>query len=561
MIQGAVKDPTEHLWERLTDKVGGPARRRVVLLLGAVLSLQSADAGTVGAVGVQLEKAFRIGNTELGLLITVTSLVGALMALPVGVLADRSNRARLLSLSTALWALSMVAGGVSSSYVMLLCTRLALGLVTAAAAPLTASLTGDLFPAKERSRIYGMVLTGELLGAGVGLVVSSDIADVAGWRAPFFMLGAASAALCYALYRLLPEPARGGQSWLRLGAEEILAADDVQGEASTTGESVTAPSAPGRGVSSPARTADNELRRRAQRRPDIDARPGLVVKEDPSKMSLGRAARYIVSIPSNLVLIATSVLGYFFLAGLRSFAVIFTESHYEVSQAAVSFILIPIGVGAVVGTITGGRYVDALIQRDKIDARIFVPGICFVAASAVFIPALVSTALFISMPLYSAAAAFLTAPNPALDAARLDVVPSLLWGRGEAVRTFARSILEAFAPLSFGYLSSVFGGRHASFGSNANTRASANRASLAESHGLEYTFLIMLVPLLISGIVLILARRTYLRDVVTADQSDRVTWRAPQNPPLRAGAAQRRVCRDAKGVIAVVQRYARGKDI
>ena len=60
----------------------------------------------------------------------------------------------------------MAASGLTTDYGALLVTRLALGTVIAAAGPAVASLTGDLFPASERSRIYGMVLTGELLGRG-----------------------------------------------------------------------------------------------------------------------------------------------------------------------------------------------------------------------------------------------------------------------------------------------------------------------------------------------------------------------------------------------------------
>lgn len=524
MLPGAAKAHPKRLWEGLTDKAGGPARLRVVLLLAGVLSLASADAGTVGAVALQLEKAFRIDNTGVGLLITASSLVGAAVALPVGVMADRSNRVRLLIVTIALWAASMVASGLANGYVMLLCTRLLLGMVAAAAAPLTASLTGDLFPAKERSRIYSMVLTGELLGAGVGLILSADVADAAGWRAPFFILAVPSLALCYAIYRLLPEPARGGQSWLQIGAQHIVAAEEVEECGSGPNASNSQPgNATTNGMAAPPPVAASELRRRARRRPDINVRRRLVIKENPANMSLPRATWYVLRIPSNIVLIGTSVLGYFFLAGLRSFAVIFTESHYHLSQAMVSFVLVPIGIGAVVGTLFGGRIADALIQRNRLDARMLVPGVSLILAAALFTPALVGT-LFISMPLYILAATFLSAPNPALDAARLDIVPSRLWGRGEAVRTFTRSILEAFAPLVFGYLSSVFGGPHASFGSGVRSGRHFTSVSLAESHGLEDTFLVMLLPLVLSGVTLLFARRPYLRDIATADESERIAW-------------------------------------
>lgn len=51
--------------ERLTEHVGGPARRRVVLLLLAcVLSLDAADQGAIGAVAPDLTQSLHISNTS-----------------------------------------------------------------------------------------------------------------------------------------------------------------------------------------------------------------------------------------------------------------------------------------------------------------------------------------------------------------------------------------------------------------------------------------------------------------------------------------------------------------
>jgi MFS family permease len=362
-----------------------------------------------------------------------------------------------------------------------------------------------------------MVLSGELLGAGVGLVLSADIGDVAGWRAAFFVLAVPSVVLAYLLKRLLPEPARGGQSWLRRGDEEIKPAEELgQNPDGTLSQEVVRG---GADVPAPP-IEDSEVRRKARQRKDIEPRPALVLERDPLEMSSWAASTYVVRIPSNVVLIAASVLGYFFLAGLRSFAVLFAESHYQISQAAVTLVLIPVGVGAVLGTLVGGRIVDRLIRKGKIDARITVSAIAFLAATVLLLPSLLSSLLFVSIPLYTLAAACLTAPNPALDAARLDVVPSRLWGRGEAVRTFSELVLEAFAPLIFGYVSMQFGGPGANLGPGVNGRA-AEVVSTAQGRGLEYTFIVMLVPLLAAGLVLLVSRRRYLRDVATADVSDR----------------------------------------
>jgi MFS family permease len=85
--------------------------------------------------------------------------------------------------------------------------------------------------------------------------------------------------------------------------------------------------------------------------------------------------------------------------------------------------------------------------------------------------------------------------NPPIDAARLDIVPPLLWGRAEGIRTVARSGAQAVAPLLFGYLAGhVFGGEHA----------------------LRDTFGVMLVPLAASGLITVwYGKRTYPQDVAT----------------------------------------------
>jgi hypothetical protein len=85
-----------------------------------------------------------------------------------------------------------------------------------------------------------------------------------------------------------------------------------------------------------------------------------------------------------------------------------------------------------------------------------------------------------------------------IDVARLDIMPSRLWGRGEAGRMALRGLLEGGAPLLFGAMSEWLGGG---------------------THGLEWTFLIMLIPVIVASSLAIPARRTYPRDVATADAS------------------------------------------
>jgi len=502
------------LVERVTESAGGPARLRVVLLLAGVLGVQGANIGSVGALARQLERAFGIGNTQLGLLTTVTALVAAIACLPFGVLADRAKRVRLLSWAVAGGAVCMLASGLAHGYVMLLATRFALGAVTAASGPIVTSLTGDLFPAQDRSRIFGMVLTGELVGTGIGLVVSAELGAFAGWRAPLLVLALPNAVLAVMLWRLLPEPARGGQSWLYPGDEEIKPAEEVEGEVpGAINQDLEKATADGRATADAA-----DVRHRTRELKNVRANSKLVLRQDAARLSPRAAAIYVLRIPSNLVLIGASALGYFFLAGLQAFAVLFAETHYGISQALVVFILAAAGVGGVAGTLYGGRLADNLVRRGVADARPLVAGIAFIGAAIAFLPGLVSNNILVSLPFFAIAAGFLGAPDPPLDAARLDVVPSRLWGQAEAVRTFARNVLQSFAPLLFGYISALFGGPHAGAAASTNRHLEA-----IAGRGLEYAFIIMLVPLLAASILLLLTRRAYLVDVATADVSERAT--------------------------------------
>jgi MFS family permease len=465
--------------QRLQDAVGGRGRLRAVVLLASVLGLNSADAASVGAVATQLEPALGIGHTKLGLLVTVSTALAALVTLPLGWLVDRVDRVRLLGLAVLLWSAAMALSGAASSYEMLLWTRIGLGAVAATAAPVVASLTGDLFPAAERGRIYGFILSGELIGAGAGLLVSGDVAGWLSWRWAFWVLAVPGAVLAGALWRLLPEPPRGAHA----------------------------------GTADPGRAEPvlDEVRDR-----DVRPRDGLVLEMDPADRPLRWAVRYLLSIPTNRLLILSSALGYFFFGGIRTFAVVFARGRFDLGQSAATSLLVLVGLGGVLGVLVTGRLADALVRGGRVAARPVVAGVALLFAAVLFAPGLLLTALVPALVLFALGAAGVGGANPPLDAARLDIVHYRLWGRAESVRSVLRYVAEALAPLVFGVVSTQFGGHGATFGEARS--ASDNGPALA------YTFLIMLVPLVAAGLVLcVQARRTYARDVATALASERAT--------------------------------------
>ncbi|HVC15336.1 MAG TPA: MFS transporter [Acidimicrobiales bacterium] len=509
----------------VTERVGGPARVRAVLLLASVLALSAADTGAIAAIAPRLETSLHIGNVQIGLLVTVSALAAATGMLPVGWVTDRSNRVRMVAVAVVLWSVAEVVSALSPDYIFLVIVRVALGALTAVTGPTLASLTGDLFPARERSEIYGYILAGELVGAGLGLLVAGLVSSVFTWRPALAVLAIPSFALAWLFHRHLPEPARGGQSRLERGATEIVTAEDVEEAADAAGPSGAEDVAGGRRARAAADTAspppqrDESPMAREVRRRHIDPDKGLVLDRDPLELGWWEAFRYVLAVRSNFALIAGSALGYFFFGGVETFALIYLEGHYGIGQAVATLVALAVGGAAIAGAVVGGRGTDGLLHRGRLDARFLVPAVAFAGMIVVFAPAVISTSLIVAIPLFLVAGFCIGAPNPGLDSARLDVMPSRMWGRGEAVRSFLRSILQAFAPLVFGLVSSVFGGRAAGFGVTGHGTHVKNAASHAV--GLEQTFLIMLVALGAAAVIVWWGRRPYAVDVAAATETER----------------------------------------
>jgi predicted MFS family arabinose efflux permease len=385
---------------RLDAVLGGAHRRHVVAVLAAVLALDSSDKAVISAGATQLQTHLHIGKPEIGALLAASSAVGAAATIPAGILVDRMNRTRLLAAAILTWGGASALSGLAPSFGYLLAAQTLLGVVTAVAGPAIASLVGDFFPDSDRGRIWGYVLSGELVGAGFGFMVAGQLAVVS-WRAPFFVLAGPSLAVWW-LVRGLAEPARGG-------------------------------SGPGR--------------------------EPIAGRLDAERMPFMQAVRYVLQVRTNLVLVVASALGYFYFSGLRGFAVEFAKKQYHLGQSAATSLVFVIGAGAVGGVLVGGRISDRLLRSGRTAARVEVPGVAVLAAGLLFVPALVTHRLVLALLALVPAAACLGATNPPLDAARLDIMPPRLWGRAEAVRSVLRNAADAGAPAVFGVLAgTVFAG-------------------------------------------------------------------------------------------------------
>ena len=146
-----------------------------LIILFAINLLNFFDRQLAGALAEPVRKEFMLSDTALGLLGTVFTLMYAIVGLPLGRIADKWYRTRLLAIGTGVWSLLTAASGLAQNYTQLFISRLGVGLGEATCAPAGQSLIGDLFPPRQRARAMGLhVVVSDMNPQAPGFTVADD---------------------------------------------------------------------------------------------------------------------------------------------------------------------------------------------------------------------------------------------------------------------------------------------------------------------------------------------------------------------------------------------------
>lgn len=187
--------------------------RRAALTLGMltlITCLSYMDRVMLGALAPLVKAEFALSDTQLGVLTGFAfTLFYAICGIPLARYADRGSRRALISLSLAAWSLMTAACGLAQNYVQLLLARFAVGIGEAGSAPASFSLMSDLYPPQRRALVFGIYLSGMMLGIVLGLALAGWLGARYGWRSAFYILGLPGVVLAVAAYRLIHEAPRG----------------------------------------------------------------------------------------------------------------------------------------------------------------------------------------------------------------------------------------------------------------------------------------------------------------------------------------------------------------
>ena len=132
------------------------------------------------------------------------------LAIPVGWLADRTHRVRVLSLACTLWSAATVACGLSANYLQLVLARMSVGVGEAGGVPPSYSLVTDYFPPGKRGTALSLFNLGPPIGQALGIAFGASITVAYSWRSAFISLGAVGIVTAAIVWLFVREPVRGG---------------------------------------------------------------------------------------------------------------------------------------------------------------------------------------------------------------------------------------------------------------------------------------------------------------------------------------------------------------
>ena len=164
-----------------------------------------------------------ISDTEFSLLVGLAfAAFYTLLGMPIGWLADRSNRRNIIAIGVALWSVATAACGLARNFWQLFAGRVAVGVGEAALSPAAYSMLADLFDRKHLGRAIGVYSSGVFIGIGLSFIIGAAlisglearggldlpvVGHLAPWQATFLFVGLPGL-LVALLILTIPEPAR-----------------------------------------------------------------------------------------------------------------------------------------------------------------------------------------------------------------------------------------------------------------------------------------------------------------------------------------------------------------
>lgn len=192
-----------------------------VLMVAYTLSF--IDRYVIALLIQPIKQDLALTDTQIGLLSGLAfAIFYTTLGIPIGRLADRLDRRRIISLGIFAWSLMTAACGLARGFWQLFAARVGVGIGEAALSPAAFSLIADSFPAQRLGRALSVYSVGVYLGSGLAFVIGGAviqivlntpdmslpiIGSVSAWQLTFIYVGLPGLLVSLWIFTV-PEPGR-----------------------------------------------------------------------------------------------------------------------------------------------------------------------------------------------------------------------------------------------------------------------------------------------------------------------------------------------------------------
>ena len=189
--------------------VGGAT---MLVTLAAISAVDDLEAATLNTLAPNIRDSLHISSGAMVFISSAATSFIIFGALPLGYLADRYKRTKVVAWASLVFAAMVFLSGLAVSAVMLFFTRMFAGITKANQFTVQTPLVADQYPIEARGRIFtALTLAGRITGTVSPLVVGGLAAIVGGsngWRWAYIILSIPAAIAAFFAFGL-HEPPRG----------------------------------------------------------------------------------------------------------------------------------------------------------------------------------------------------------------------------------------------------------------------------------------------------------------------------------------------------------------
>lgn len=134
------------------------------------------DRAILSIIVEPMRRDLSINDTQVGLLAGFAFVIFYVgLGVPLGLVADRWNRKRLITISIVFWSAMTAACGLARTFGQLFVARIGVGVGEAGLSPASYSLIADLFPSNRRGAPLGLYNAAIYLGSGLALIIGAAV--------------------------------------------------------------------------------------------------------------------------------------------------------------------------------------------------------------------------------------------------------------------------------------------------------------------------------------------------------------------------------------------------